>query len=311
MQVERFGRVAVLMGGRSSEREVSLASGQAVLAALQAAGVDAFAFDPAEQAITDLLTQRVDRVFIVLHGRGGEDGSIQGFLQHAGLPYTGSGVLGSALALDKIRTKHLFCAAGLPTAEYRVARRACWQHEQLEEWLAALGGKIMVKPTNEGSSVGMTIAEDVQQLKRALDKAFDYDDSVLLERWIAGDEYTVAILGQQVLPVVQMKTPRAFYDYQAKYQSDSTEYLCPAPLSPAAAGQLQQLAWQAFELVGASGWGRVDAMRDRQGRFYLLEVNTVPGMTPKSLVPMAARAAGLDFSALVLAILAQTLEADG
>ena len=301
-----FGKVAVMFGGCSAEREVSLRSGAAVLNALQAAGVDAFAFDPKQQSLATLAGTGAQRVFIVLHGRGGEDGTMQGALQQAGLPYTGSGVLGSALAMDKIRCKWLFQAQQLPTAPFAVVHSNDTDYAGL---LASLGGKVMVKPANEGSSIGMSAASTVEELQQAITAALKYDSEILVERWIKGREFTVAILNGQVLPIVEMRTPRSFYDYEAKYQANSTEYLCPAPLDEALTASMQDSALKAFDAVGASGWGRVDIMLDEQGQHYLLEVNTVPGMTEKSLVPMAAKAAGLSFQQLVLAILTQAAEA--
>ena len=301
----KFGKVAVMFGGTSAEREVSLRSGAAVLAALQKQGVDAHAFDPKDQPLSALTSAGFDRVFIVLHGRGGEDGTMQGALQLMGLPYTGSRVLGSALAMDKIRCKWLFQAQGLPTAGFLVAEAG--KQLNYQDILQQLAGKVMVKPANEGSSIGMSAASTAEELEQALAVAFKYDSDVLVEQWIQGREFTVSILNGKALPVVEMRTPRSFYDYEAKYQSNSTEYLCPAPLTADQTAFLQNAATAAFTAVGASGWGRVDAMLDQQGNFYLLEVNTVPGMTEKSLVPMAAKAAGLTFEQLVLQILEQTL----
>lgn len=301
--MSQFGKVAVLFGGTSAEREVSLRSGQAVLKALQDAGVAAFAFDPKMQPLSSL---QADRVFIVLHGRGGEDGTMQGALTLLGLPYTGSGVLGSALAMDKIRCKWLFQAQGLPTAPFLVAKPNDTDYAAM---LAQLGGKVMVKPANEGSSIGMSAAATATELAAAITKAHEYDHEVLVERWIQGREFTIAVLNGEVLPIVEMRTPRAFYDYEAKYQANSTEYLCPAPLTAELTAAMQATALAAFNAVGASGWGRVDVMLDAQGRHFLLEVNTVPGMTEKSLVPMAAKAAGYSFQQLVMAILGQTVSA--
>jgi D-alanine-D-alanine ligase len=292
-----------MFGGVSAEREVSLRSGNAVLKALQDAGVDAVAFDPQTQSLAELGSIGVQRVFIVLHGRGGEDGTMQGALQQLGLPYTGSGVLGSALAMDKIRCKWLFQAQQLPTAPFAVVHSNDTDFAGL---LATLGGKVMVKPANEGSSIGMSAAGTAAELEQAIRAALKYDSEILVERWIDGREFTVAILNGQVLPVVEMRTPRAFYDYEAKYQANSTEYLCPAPLSAEQTAAMQDTALKAFNAVGASGWGRVDIMLDQSGQHFLLEVNTVPGMTEKSLVPMAAKAAGMSFGQLVLAILTQT-----
>lgn len=301
----KFGKVAVMFGGTSAEREVSLKSGAAVLNALQAQGIDAHAFDPKDQPLSALESQAFDRVFIVLHGRGGEDGTMQGALQLHGIPYTGSGVLGSALAMDKIRCKFLFSAHGLPTAPFRVAQKG--EPIDYAAMLSELNGKVMVKPANEGSSIGMSAATTPAELEQALALAFDYDDAVLVEQWINGREFTVSMLDGRALPVIEMRTPRAFYDYEAKYQSNSTEYLCPAPITAEQTASLQQAAMAAFKAVGAKGWGRVDAMLDSDGQFRLLEVNTVPGMTEKSLVPMAARAAGYSFEQLVAKILEQAL----
>ncbi|OHU90724.1 MULTISPECIES: D-alanine--D-alanine ligase [Pseudoalteromonas] len=299
-----FGKVAVLLGGSSAEREVSLKSGEAVLNALLSAGVDAIAFDPAERNLWELKSLAVERVFIALHGRGGEDGTIQGALEYMGIPYTGSGVLGSALAMDKVRCKHLFKSAKLSTAPYAVvdANAGFNADAIIKEF-----GKVMVKPSHEGSSIGMAQATNAQELTTALTNAFEFDEQVLVEQWITGREFTVAMLGDEALPVIEMKTPRGFYDYEAKYQVNSTQYFCPADISHAHSAQLQVMAKHAFELVGASGWGRVDAMQDENGHFYLLEVNTVPGMTQKSLVPMAAKAQGITFEQLVVRILEQTL----
>ncbi|MDP2714764.1 D-alanine--D-alanine ligase [Rheinheimera sp.] len=302
-QVNALAKVAVMFGGVSAEREVSLRSGNAVLKALLDAGVDAVAFDPQTQSLAELGNMGAQRVFIVLHGRGGEDGTMQGALQQLGLPYTGSGVLGSALAMDKIRCKWLFQAQQLPTAPFAVVHSNDTDFAGL---LATLGGKVMVKPANEGSSIGMSAASTAAELEQAIRAALKYDSEILVERWIDGREFTVAILNGQVLPVVEMRTPRAFYDYEAKYQASSTEYLCPAPLSAEQTAAMQDTALKAFNAVGASGWGRVDIMLDQSGQHFLLEVNTVPGMTEKSLVPMAAKAAGMSFGQLVLAILTQT-----
>lgn len=299
-----FGKVAVMFGGTSAEREVSLKSGAAVLKALQSQGIDAHAFDPKVQDVAELKNLGFERVFIVLHGRGGEDGTMQGALQLAGLPYTGSGVLGSALAMDKIRCKFLFSAHGLPTAPFVVAVKGeVIDHAAV---ISQLNGKVMVKPANEGSSIGMSAATNGEELKAALELAFQYDDAVLVEQWIQGREFTVSMLDGQALPVIEMRTPRAFYDYEAKYQSNSTEYLCPAPLSVEQTVALQQAATAAFKAVDAKVWGRVDAMMDEAGNFFLLEVNTVPGMTEKSLVPMAAKAAGYSFEQLVRKVLEQS-----
>jgi D-alanine-D-alanine ligase len=300
----QFGKVAVLLGGNSAEREVSLKSGQAVFNALQNCGVDTIAFDPQNRSLWELKELNVKRVFIALHGRGGEDGTVQGALEFMNLPYTGSNVLGSALAMDKIRCKHLFKSAGLSTAPYAVvdAKKGFDAHAIMAEFK-----KVMVKPSHEGSSIGMAQATTAQELEDALINAFKFDSQVLVEQWVTGREFTVTVLGDEVQPVIEMTTPNGFYDYQAKYQSNTTQYHCPANLSAHDTQLLQAMSLEAFELVGASGWGRVDAMQDEQGNFYLLEVNTVPGMTEKSLVPMAAKANGATFEQLVVRILEQTL----
>jgi D-alanine-D-alanine ligase len=308
MQVSEFGKVAVMFGGNSAERDVSLKSGAAVLQALLTAGVDAHAFDPAEQPLSVLLDQRFDRVFIMLHGRGGEDGSMQGALQLLGLPYTGSGVLGSALAMDKIRSKQLWRSLDLPTSDFVVAEKSTFEATGCEDIIARLGGTVMVKPAHEGSSIGMAKVTSADALSQAVSSAFEYDNEVLLERYIQGREFTVSLLQGQALPSIRMQTPRDFYDYEAKYQASSTEYFCPGGLSDELELRLAELAQQAFKAVGGSGWGRVDFMQDTDGNFYLLEANTVPGMTQKSLVPMAARQAGIDFGQLSLSILQTSKE---
>ena len=306
-QVQAFGKVAVLFGGDSAEREVSLASGQAVLNALCEAGVDAHAFDPSERPIYELSTQKFDRAFIVLHGRGGEDGVIQGALEQLKIPYSGSGVLGSALAMDKVLSKLVWSARNLPTAEYRVVDKQTHNSSQCKYILEDLGGVVMVKPSHEGSSIGMARAESQEQLSQAIQNAFEFDDNVLVEKYIDGPEYTIAILDGQALPSIRMTSPNVFYDYDAKYKTDTTEYFCPSGLPMDQELALRRLALTAFEALSGSGWGRVDAMRDSEGTFYLLESNTVPGMTPKSLVPKAAKQAGLSFQQLVLKILEESL----
>ena len=296
--LERFGKVAVLLGGRAAEREISLTSGNAVLRALCRQGVDAHPLDPDETVLEQLRAGGFDRAFIILHGRGGEDGVIQGALETIAMPYTGSGVLGSALGMDKYRTKLAWAGAGLPTADSVLLRE-----ESDLALAAAIGFPLMVKPAHEGSSIGMARVTDPDALAAAWRSAREYDPLVIAERWIAGAEYTCAILGREALPIIRLETPHAFYDYDAKYRADSTRYLCPCGLSAADEARFRQLALDAFDAVGASGWGRVDLMVDAAGAPYLLEINTVPGMTDHSLVPMAARAAGLDFETLVLRIL--------
>lgn len=299
---EDFGKVAVLMGGSSAEREVSLNSGQAVLNALRARGVDAHAVDPATDNVHDLPAAGFTRAFIILHGRGGEDGAMQAVLESIGLPYTGSRVLGSALSMDKLRCKWLWQGAGLPTPAWRVLKT-----EDDARQAEALGMPLMIKPACEGSSIGISKVESVDKLKDAWRFARKYDDSVIAEQFIDGDEYTVSILDGKALPVIRLQTPREFYDYEAKYKADDTQYICPCGLDAEAETAMQELALRAFNVAGVEGWGRVDLMRDAQGNNWLIEVNTVPGMTDHSLVPMAARAAGIEFDELVLRILATSL----
>lgn len=295
-------KVAVLLGGNSAEREVSLKSGAAVLRGLQASGIDAHPFDPAEKPLEQLKAEGFKRVFIALHGRGGEDGVVQGALEWMGLPYTGSRVLGSALAMDKHRTKQIWAQSGLPTAPWQIVNKPL-NAQDAEAILKMLNGRVMVKPVCEGSSIGMASAENPAELMLAVENALKYDPQVLLEAWISGPEFTVAVLGDEVLPAIRMETPHQFYDYEAKYQSSSTRYFCPCGLEEAQELELKSLAKQAFDAIGASGWGRVDAMQDLDGNFLLLEANTVPGMTEKSLVPMAAKAVGVGFEQLVVRVL--------
>lgn len=300
----RFGKVAVLFGGTSAEREISLKSGGAVLRALQSRDVDAHAVDPADGLLAQLEAGRFARAFIVLHGRGGEDGTVQGLLEFMDIPYTGSGVLGSALSMDKLRTKQVWLAAGLPTPEHARLHHI----KDLDEFVARVGHPVAVKPAREGSSIGVTRLTADKDANAAFTAARKLDDIVIAERWISGGEYFCSILGDRALPMVRMETPREFYDYEAKYFSNDTRYHCPSGLDDATERELQAMCLRAFEAVGASGWGRVDFMLDAAGRPWLIEVNTVPGMTDHSLVPMAARAVGIDFDELVLRILAQTLE---
>ncbi|WP_212630563.1 D-alanine--D-alanine ligase [Pseudomonas sp. KB-10] len=302
-----FGRVAVLFGGKSAEREVSLKSGNAVLSALQAAGVDAFGIDVGDDFLARLNSEKIDRAFIVLHGRGGEDGSMQGLLECAGIPYTGSGILASALAMDKLRTKQVWHSLGLPTPRHAVLT----SQADCEAAAAELGFPLIVKPAHEGSSIGMAKVESVEALVAAWQDAARYDSQVLVEQWIAGPEYTIAVLRGEVLPPIGLGTPHTFYDYDAKYLADDTQYRIPCGLSADKEAELKALTARACEAVGTQGWARADVMQDTSGQFWLLEVNTVPGMTDHSLVPMAARAAGLDFQQLVLAILADSVEARG
>lgn len=299
-----FGKVAVLMGGDSAEREISLKSGQAVLEALQRQGVDAHGVDAATDGLLDLLQrERYTRVFIILHGRGGEDGVIQGALETIGIPYTGSDVLGSALGMDKLRCKQVWMARGLPTPSVRVLAT----EEDLARVEAEIGFPCMVKPSHEGSSIGMTKVEQPGQLAAAWRLALRYDDEVIAESWVTGPEYTAAIVDGQVFPLIRLETPRTFYDYEAKYNATDTRYICPCGLGAEVETRFQVLALEAFNAAGASGWGRVDFMLDESDRPQLIEVNTVPGMTDHSLVPMAARAAGMNFDELVVRILATSM----
>jgi D-alanine-D-alanine ligase len=301
-----YGKVAVMLGGTSAEREVSLNSGKAVLSGLLSMGVDAHAFDPSEQPLTDLLAEKFERVVIMLHGRGGEDGSLQGALQQLNLPYSGTGVLGSALCMDKIRSKQVWQSLGLPTAKYKIADKRSFDAGSCEAIMADLGNEVMVKPAQEGSSIGMAKVNSALQLETAIKDAFKYDDKVLIEQFVHGSEYTVSILNGSALPSISMSTPRDFYDYTAKYQADSTVYSCPSGLPDKQEAQLSELALEAFDALAGSGWGRVDFMQDKLGRFYLLEANTVPGMTEKSLVPLAAKQSGMSFAELSLAVLKTT-----
>jgi D-alanine-D-alanine ligase len=294
-----FGRVAVLMGGRSAEREISLISGNEVLAGLQRKGVDAYGIDVSFDICHKLGSGQFDRAFIVLHGRGGEDGEIQGFLQAINLPYTGNGVTASVLSMNKRISKNNWIQQGLPTAGFERVKATT----DVAELVARLGLPLIIKPVNEGSSIGMSKVNTEQQLSHAIDLALKYDADVIAEQWIQGEEYTVAILDGEALPAIRLKTPHEFYDYEAKYKANTTEYLCPCGLDAESEEQMQQLAVQAFNGLGMSGWGRVDFMRDGAGQFYLLEANSVPGMTDHSLVPMAAKQAGISFDDLVWRIL--------
>jgi len=294
-----FGKVAVLLGGRSAEREVSLKSGAAVMAALQASGVDAHAFDPAVENLQALVDGGFDRVFIALHGRYGEDGTVQGALELLGIPYTGSGVMASALGMDKWRSKLVWQAAGLPVPDYALLD----EHSDWKNVAQQLGLPLFVKPANEGSSVGISKVKATEELQAAYREAARHDKLVLAESYIGGGEYTVAILGEQALPVIKIEPANEFYDYEAKYLRNDTRYLCPSDLDDDQEMEMQQLAKQAFALIGGQGWGRVDFLKDEEGNPYLLEANTSPGMTDHSLVPMAARQAGMSFGQLVLSIL--------
>ena len=299
-QAADMGRVAVLMGGWSAERSISLKSGGAVLAGLLRGGVDAVAIDVTGPEVLDSLrTGGFERAFIALHGRGGEDGVIQGCLEALGIPYTGSGVLGSALAMDKLRSKQLWRGMGLPTPDWEVLNDASdWQGV-----VARLGLPLIVKPAREGSSIGMSRVDDVDGLAAAHAEAARYDRDVFAEQWVTGTEYTVAVLDDRPLPAIRLETPRGFYDFEAKYAADNTEYHCPAGLESGEEAAMGKLAVAAFRALDGLGWGRVDILRDAAGRHWLLEVNSVPGMTDHSLVPMAAAADGMDFDTLVKHIL--------
>jgi D-alanine-D-alanine ligase len=300
--VEQYGKVAVLMGGLSAEREISLKSGGAVLAALQRRGVDAHPVDVGRDILSVLAEGGYDRAFVILHGRGGEDGVMQGALECLGMPYTGSGVLGSALGMEKHRTKAVWRGLDLPTPESVLLTRI----EDLRQ-ADALGYPLMIKPSAEGSSIGMSKVENPAQLQQAWETARGFDARVLAERWIVGEEYTASILGERMLPLIRLETPHQFYDFEAKYSANTTRYHCPCGLPESLELELQNLCRKAFEAVGARGWGRVDLMIDNEGRPWLIEVNTQPGMTDHSLVPMAAKVAGIDFDELVMNILATSL----
>lgn len=299
----QFGRVAVLMGGKAAEREVSLRSGQAVCEALTSQGIDATAVDV--QSLNDLqaLLGRFDRAFIALHGRWGEDGVVQAILQDMGLPFTGSQMAASALAMDKLRCKWLWLGADLPTPKFQwITPNHPINYETFD-----IPFPVMVKPSHEGSSIGISKADNLQELTVSVLEAQKYDSEVLIEQWIEGEEYTCAILGGQALPMIKLQTPHEFYDYSAKYQSNDTQYLCPCGLEEKIENQVQSIALQAFHAVGLKDWGRVDFMIDDQQQPWLIEVNAIPGMTDHSLVPMAAKASGLSFQDLIVSILQKTL----
>ncbi len=294
-----FGKVAVLLGGKSAEREVSLKSGGMVLKALRARGVDAYPFDPAERGLDALIDEKFDRVFIALHGRFGEDGTVQGILEWLGIPYTGSGVLASALAMDKLRTKRIWGAEKLPTPKYELLG----EHTNFRIAARRLGVPLMVNPASEGSSIGMSKVRAAAKLEEAYRLAAKYDPVVIAEEFVDGIELTGAVLGEQALPLIKLETPRDFYDYEAKYVADDTRYIVPCGLPEKKERELQELCLAAFRSLGCRGWGRVDLMLYKRGRPYLLEINTSPGMTDHSLVPMAARAVGMSYEDLCLQIL--------
>ncbi len=305
INADEFGRVAVMLGGLSSEREVSLDTGAAVLKALQAKGIDAHAWDPAEKTMAKFADAGFDRVWIALHGPGGEDGALQGALQWLDIPYTGSGVMASALAMDKVRSKHLFRACGIPTPDYAVIR----SHADASVAAEQLGFPLIIKPSRQGSSFGMSKIFERAELNAAVDLALQYDTTALLESCITGDEFTVAVLQGRALPSIRIVTPRVFYDYRAKYESDRTEYICRGTSSDAEEKIYADLAVAAFNELGCTGWGRVDFMAGADGQPLVLEVNTIPGMTSHSLVPMAAKEDGIDFDELCWRILETSFRA--
>jgi D-alanine-D-alanine ligase len=299
MDARRFGKVAVLLGGKSAEREISLMSGNAVLQALREAGVDAHGFDPAEREVFELKHEGFERVFIALHGRYGEDGTVQGALELMGIPYTGSGVMASALAMDKVRTKMVWVACGLPTPRWEVLDAGC-------DWgavAARLGLPLIVKPAHEGSTLGLTKVTRADELPAAYALAARYDRLVLAEEFVSGSELTAGFVGDQALPLIRIEAPEGKYDYQHKYFSDETKYFCPSGLPDADEQAIRRMALRAADALGCSGWGRADLIRRADGSVSLLEMNTSPGMTGHSLVPMAAKVAGLGFQQLVLRIL--------
>lgn len=299
-------KVAVLLGGSSAERNVSLQSGKAVVKGLREAGIDAYPVDIQDFSIIKLKEVGYKKVFIALHGRGGEDGTVQGVLQFLGLPYTGSGILASSLSIDKLRTKQLWTGIGLLIAPYITINNqqlAIMSDKMLFRSVCHLGLPLIVKPSLEGSSIGISKVTDLQKLRISLEVAFRYDKDVLIEQWLKGPEYTVAIVGRQVLPSIRIQPAGIFYDYDAKYLSNKTQYFCPSGLKTKEEEQLKRIALSAYDAVGCTGWGRIDFMRDNNDSFYLLEINTAPGMTDNSLVPMAAKQAGISFSQLVKRIL--------
>ncbi|MGY6089976.1 D-alanine--D-alanine ligase [Avibacterium paragallinarum] len=296
-------KIAVLLGGTSAEREVSLNSGQAVLAALQAQGFNAHPIDPKTFPVAELKTQGFDRVFNILHGRGGEDGTMQGLLEQIGIPYTGCGVMASALTMDKMRTKMLWKAFGLPVAEMEIVTKSTRSELNPQAVVEKLGLPLMVKPSLEGSSVGLTKVNHLDELKSAVDFALEFDDTILIEEWLSGGEYTVPVLDDEVLPAIKIVPEGKFYDYEAKYVSDNTQYFCPAGLSEEREEELRQLVKRAYDAVGCRGWSRIDVMMDGQGQFRLVEVNTNPGMTSHSLFPKSAAVVGYSFEQLVVKIL--------
>jgi len=299
-------KVAVLLGGTSAERDVSLLSGAAVLAGLKEAGIDAHPVDIRDYPVMRLKEDGFSKAFIALHGRGGEDGTLQGVLEFLAIPYTGSGVMASAITMDKLRSKCLWQGCGLPVSPYVALTRKQMDagiEGEIADSITALGLPLFVKPSREGSSVGISRVNQASELPAALVEAFRHDDEVLVEAFLSGPEYTVAVIGEQIMPSIRIQAASEFYDYQAKYISEDTQYFCPSGLSAEQEAELSELVIAAWRALGCSGWGRVDVMMGGDGRFYLLEVNTSPGMTSHSLVPMAAKQAGLSFSQLVARIL--------
>ncbi|WP_233134095.1 D-alanine--D-alanine ligase [Aggregatibacter actinomycetemcomitans] len=301
-------KIAVLLGGTSAEREVSLNSGEAVLNALRKQGYDAHPIDPKIFPVATLKEQGFDRVFNILHGRGGEDGTMQGLLEQIGVPYTGCGVMTSALTMDKMRTKMLWKAFGLPVAEMEIVTTENRVNLNPESVVKKLGLPLMVKPSLEGSSVGLTKVKSVDELESAVDFALKFDNTVLIEEWLAGDEFTVPVLDNEVLPSIKIVPEGEFYDYDAKYISDNTQYFCPAGLSEEREQELHRLVKQAYDVVGCRGWSRIDVMADAEGKFRLVEVNTNPGMTSHSLFPKSAATVGYSFAQLVEKILELSTE---
>ena len=299
MSARDFGKVAVLLGGKSSEREVSLMSGTAVLEALQRQGVDAHAFDTGQRSLSDFAAEKFDRAFIILHGRYGEDGTIQGALDLMGVPYTGSGVMACALAMDKWRTKLVWQACGIPTPRYEMLHG----RSDFAATARELGLPLIIKPAREGSTIGLSKVTDAKDVETAYVEAARYDPMVLAEQFIDGPELTAAILDDEALPLVRIEAPGHNYDYNAKYFSDETQYFCPAGIASELEDRIKRLCADSYRIIGCSGWGRVDVMLDGDDQPWILEVNTVPGMTNHSLVPMAAKAAGLSFDQLVMRIL--------
>ncbi|HHF6865379.1 TPA: D-alanine--D-alanine ligase [Haemophilus influenzae] len=296
-------KIAVLLGGTSAEREVSLNSGKAVLEALLKQGYNAHPIDPKEYNVANLKKDGFNRAFNILHGRGGEDGTMQGLLEQIGLPYTGCGVMASALTMDKMRTKMLWKAFGLPVADMEVVTRETFSQLDPQAVVEKLGLPLMVKPSLEGSSVGLTKVKAVDELKSAVEYALKFDNTILIEEWLAGDELTVPVLDNQVLPAIRIVSEGEFYDYEAKYISDNTQYFCPAGLTPEREQALAILVKRAYDAVGCRGWSRIDVMCDAKGNFRLVEVNTNPGMTSHSLFPKSAATVGISFEQLVVKIL--------